>query len=107
MPLDQRVYIAQEVDQSSIIEGRTFDQALIMGPAVLFPLGEVTFTDNLFDADPDALFIELPEGREVVGIIGLRDVTFSGCEFRNIALAGTPESVARFRAELGSASDRN
>ena len=84
-------------ETNSLIERRTFERRIIVGPAVLAPLEGVTISNSSFDADPESLFIEIPDGRRVTGVIGLRHVTFERCEFRNIALAGTPESVAQFR----------
>ena len=76
--------------------------AIIVGPAILAPLERVEIRNSSFEGDPDALFIEIPEGRGVIGVIGLKNVEFDDCEFRNIGIAGTPESISRFRAGLAS-----
>ncbi len=100
MPLarpDKIVNIANETDTRGWIEHREFERAIILGPAVIVPLENVSFVSNEFAADLETLFIELPEDRGVVGMIGLRDVTFRDCRFENIGIAGTPESIARMR----------
>jgi hypothetical protein len=102
MALQEIVYIAQEAagKHPPLIEHREFKNALIEGPAVLAPLEQVDFVNNTFDGTIDSLFIEIPEGRNVQGVIGLRHVKFIGCEFRGIALAGTPETIAEFREQM-------
>lgn len=99
MALKGIVYICQEAGNKrpSIIEGRKFEDVLIEGPAILAPLEDVTMTHNSFDADPDSIFLAVPEGRSLVGVIGLKGVTFTRCEFRNVAIAGTAAAVAAWR----------
>jgi len=82
---------------NSLIENETFENALIVGPAVLAPLERVTIEGCLFDGTPESIFIEVPEGRRVLGVIGLRNTAFRKCEFRNIAILGTAKSVKGFR----------
>lgn len=94
------VQIADEANRRSMIENARWEGAIIMGPAVLAPLEDVTITNSSFGAPPEALFIEIPENRVVIGIIGLKNVSFDDCEFRNVAIAGTPESIATFHAGI-------
>lgn len=47
--------------------------------------------------DPDAVMIEVPEGKIVVGVIGLSQVTFDRCVFHNVAVIGTREQLDLFR----------
>lgn len=96
------VQIAQEANRRSLIENRRWDGALILGPAVLAPLGNVQISNSAFDALPEALFIEVPEDRPVVGVIGLQNVVFNDCEFRNVGIAGTAASIQTFRDGLAS-----
>ena len=101
----QLVQIAQEANRRSMIEDQSWTGAIIVGPAILAPLERVEIRNSSFDGDPDALFIEIPEGRGVIGVIGLKNVEFDDCEFRNIGIAGTPESISRFRAGLAPGRD--
>lgn len=82
---------------NSAIENQTFENALIVGPAVLAPILNTTIADCTFDGDPDSIFIEVAENRRVTGIIGLVNTTFRKCEFRNIAIMGTRKAIAEFR----------
>ena len=97
---DRQVRLADEADESGLIEGRTYEDAVILGPAILVPIENMTLDSNTFLGDPNALFIEFPEGSPIQGGIGLRNVTFRRCEFRNVAIAGTPEVIARFRSQF-------
>lgn len=91
------IRIVDKAGVDSLIENARFENALIVGPAVLAPLDHVTIANCRFDGDPDTLLIEVDEGRRVVGVIGLRNVTFERCEFRNVGLIGTHQNVAQFR----------
>lgn len=95
------VQIAQEANRRSLIENRRWDGALILGPAVLAPLDNVQISNSAFDALPEALFIEVPEGSSVVGVIGIRNVIFNDCEFRSVGIAGTRASIENFRQGFG------
>jgi hypothetical protein len=87
-------------DDTGIIEGQTHVGKRILGPGVMVPLSDVTFTGCTFDADPDALFIQLDEGQAVHGFVGVRQSTFEDCEFQNIGIAGTADSIAVFKEAL-------
>jgi hypothetical protein len=91
------VRIVDKAGLDSAIENALFENSLIVGPAVLAPLDRVTIQDCRFDGPPETIFIEVPEGRKVMGVIGLRNTTFRKCEFRNIAIMGTPKAVREFR----------
>jgi hypothetical protein len=91
------VRLADRVGVNSLIENQEFVDALLVGPAVIAPLEGVEINECTFDGDAESLFIEVPEGKRVVGVIGLRNVKFRRCEFRNVAVAGTPLSIDRFR----------
>jgi len=92
------IRLADDADEQGLIEDRTYEDAVILGPAMLVPVGEVTLDSNEFLADPKGLFIEFPEGAPIQGGIGLRNVTFRRCEFRNVAIAGPPQLIAQLRA---------
>lgn len=93
--------LVDEVGTNSIIENKTFENTLIVGPAIIAPLDHVTMEHNVFDGDAESLFLEVPSGRRLLGVVGLRNVTFKRCEFRNIGIAGTHESLEYFRKGLG------
>jgi hypothetical protein len=94
--------IVDLVGDDDLITEKTFEDCTIYGPAVLAPLDRMTFEHNSFEADPEALFWVIPEGRtRVVGAIGLIDCTFRRCIFRRIGIAGKQELIDRFLQATG------
>ena len=100
MPVAVVVQIAQEADWQGLIENRRFEGALILGPAVLAPLDNVSFSNCVFDAPPEALFVEVNEGRPAVGMVVLRNLVFEKCRFQNVALAGTRETLRPLQSTI-------
>jgi hypothetical protein len=92
------VRLAELAAKSSSIEDVEFDDCELLGPAVVAPLENLTIDGSNFDAPPEALFIEVEDGRYVVGVIALRNVTIRNCRIRNVAILGTRESIAAFRS---------
>lgn len=78
---------------SSTVEGYTFLNCRIIGPAVVALLDGVEVTHCTWDAPGlDAIFWEvLSERGPVVGAVGLLNCTFSNCRFELIGVAGPPE----------------
>ena len=88
------------------LEGLTFEECHIIGPAVLGIIRNVRFDRCSFEGTPEELIWEVPPERpSVLGVIGLSDCQFYGCRFTNIGLAMSPDGAASFRRELGSTSD--
>lgn len=97
---DDVVRIAELTVNTSTIEGYTFSNCRIIGPAILVLLDRVTITSAGFDAPGlDAVFWEVPHDRgPVVGVIGVVNCTFSNCRFELIGIAGPPEMRAQLEA---------
>jgi len=77
---------------SDIIDGKTFEDCTIYGPAIIMPLESTTLAHNTFEADPETLFWIVPEDKlRVIGAIGLVNCTFRRCVFRRIGVAGKRE----------------
>jgi len=73
------------------LEGLTFQNCRIIGPAVLVPQNS-SFLHCGWDGDLDAIFWELPPTRTyIVGGVGVTNCTFSACTFTMIGLAGTAD----------------
>jgi hypothetical protein len=93
----ETVLLAREADERSMIEDREFTNALILGPAVVSFVEDVSFVNNAIRVDPDAFFLEISAGRNVSGIIGLRRVTIKDCVIQNVSIAGPPHTIAELR----------
>ena len=78
---------------SPMIDGHSFENCLIVGPAVMLVLGGTTISGCDLGGDAVALFwLVEPEDRpSVLGAIGARNCEFLGCRFENVGLAGTEE----------------
>ena len=73
---------------TDLIEGVTFENCTVQGPAVLVPLEGVSFIGSGWDGDLISLIWTIPSSRErVVGAIALRNVTFTSCRFERVGLA--------------------
>jgi hypothetical protein len=94
------VRIAEQVDADSWIVDQTFEQALILGPAVILPAEKATFIRSGFVGPPETVFIEIPVGKQVQGVVGLRNVTFVDCVFQDCAIIGTADMIKQFRDAL-------
>lgn len=84
------VRLADLTVNTFILEGLTFQNCRIIGPAVLLPQGETSFSHCTWEAPGvDAVLWEIPPGRtEIVGAIAVIDTTFSACTLSLIGLAG-------------------
>jgi hypothetical protein len=77
---------------TAVLEGLTFQNCRLVGPAILIPLGATSFLHCNLGADIDAIFWEIPPGRDhVVGAVGVLNCTFSACTLAGIGLAGSAE----------------
>jgi len=94
------IRLVDRVGADSLISNGLFENVVLVGPAVIAPLENVRLQECSFDAPPDVLFIEVPEGKQVVGVIGIRNSTFRKCEFRNIAIIGASDAIESMRKEL-------
>ena len=92
--------IADLADANNVIQGRSFEDCYIYGPAVLYPTEYTDLQTSTFDATSEAAF--LPVGPNAIGggatgVILLKDCKFRRCHFIKIAFAGTSEEVEKWR----------
>ncbi len=90
---DDVIRIAELTVTSFILEGLTFQNCRIVGPAVLIPQGGVQIAHCSWDAPGvDAIFWEIPPERtQIVGGVVVKDCTFSKCTFQMVGIAGGAE----------------
>jgi len=81
------------------LEGWTFLECEIRGPAVLFFRRNVSFDHNTMDADLDSILWEIPATRtQVSGAVGVNDTTFKDCTMLRIGIAATEHDMPMLRA---------
>lgn len=79
------------VDEIRVI-GRTFEDCVIHGPAVVGFLRTLIDGDCVFVApNIDAVIISVWPRRSVVGVLLIKDCTFRRCKFRNIGVVDVQE----------------
>jgi hypothetical protein len=78
---------------SDLLLNLRFEECLLIGPAILVPLGDTTIAGSQFDAPgPDALFWPIDEDRtEITGAIAAQSCEFHNCRFQRIGI-GVPRS---------------
>jgi hypothetical protein len=79
------------VTQDAIV-GQTFENCVLIGPAVVALLGTTSFDSNVFDSpDVEAALWHVPDGQQViVGAVAFVDCTISHCRFQRVGLAVLP-----------------
>lgn len=97
------IRLAEIADRRSLIENADFEDCEIHGPAVALPLAGGEISGCSFDGPVDAVFWEIAPERSYVGVIGMKNVSFRGCRFRNVGFVGTAEFVET--ARRGMAQD--
>lgn len=101
MAAKETVRLWDFINERSIVTRRTFEDSIVEGPAVIAPLEGVTFSNCIFEGDADSMFIEVETDRTLIGCVGLVEVTFERCRFRNIGIIGPPAAREMFLKALG------
>lgn len=88
-----------------ILDGRTFVNCVLRGPAMLVLINKVHFSRVILESgSPESHFVEtsLPV---VSGTLGLHDCRFDNCRLKGVGFIGSPESIVRAkRAFIGDAA---
>lgn len=97
---DAVVWLPELAKDHDVLDGFTFVNCLLKGPAVVVLLDNVTFTNNELQGHAEGLLWELPPERSsVIGAIGLTNSTVEGCTLNRIGIAGPRDLLAKFKAE--------
>lgn len=99
---DDVIRVSELTVRGPRIEGYTFINCRILGPAVLALVDNVTVVHCEFEADINSIFWEIdPEARPTVyGAVGVTNTTFSSCSFEAIGLAGTRDLRVKLESAL-------
>ncbi|MES2833106.1 MAG: hypothetical protein V4707_00190 [Pseudomonadota bacterium] len=87
----------------SVIEGKTFTDCLIEGPALLAAIDNVTFENcNMGEAlEPRSLLVQ-PMGPKVAGGIAVSNTRFVRCRFVLVSFTGHPEFLKSVEETLSA-----
>ncbi|HAJ02844.1 MULTISPECIES: hypothetical protein [unclassified Brevundimonas] len=89
-----------------MIEGKTFTDCLIEGPAVLGVGDGVQFDGcNMGSATDVRTLLLTPRGSKAAGVIGFKDCRFLRCRFTQIGFTGPEDAVAEMERGLLSARE--
>lgn len=85
------------------IDGKTFTDCVIEGPAVMLAMGNVTFEDcNLgVTTNPRNLLVQ-GLGERMTGAIGVSNTRFVRCRFVGVGFSGHPDFLAGMEATLNA-----
>jgi hypothetical protein len=85
-----------EQGRSPTLQGYTFDDCDIYGPAVITPVRGGGIQNCQLDGG-DALFIEITPPRPLFGVVGLYNTWFRHCRFHGVGIAATAEIIEAFK----------
>ncbi len=86
------VRLADLTVTTDVLEGLTFENCTVQGPAVLVPLDDVSFLHSSWDGNLTSIIWTIAATRDhVIGAVAVRNVTFTGCRFERVGLA-VPEA---------------
>ncbi|AYG94533.1 hypothetical protein D8I30_04555 [Brevundimonas naejangsanensis] len=88
----------------TFIDGKTFTECLIEGPAVMAVMDGTTFDGcNMGMAeDPRTLLLD-PRGEKIAGVIGMANCRFERCRFVQVGFTAAAESLDQLEQGLLSA----
>jgi hypothetical protein len=81
-----------------MIQGRTFTDCIIEGPAVMLAMSGVNFDNcnlGMASEDPRSLLLMPMAKNKVVGAIGIKDCTFRNCQFFAVGYTGGDAFIDR------------
>ena len=93
---NQTIRLADLTVVNDVIEGMTFENCNIVGPAVVAFVGSGTVQNCGFDGDPDSLFWDTADRGYIIGAVGIKDCRIFGCRFQRIGVAVKPQDRDMF-----------
>lgn len=96
---NELVRISDLATAIDVLEEFVFEGCEIVGPVVLMALDGFQLRNCQLDS-PNALW-DLEPDRGYVGGVGIRACLFERCTFRRVGFAGSPDTMAAFRKDLG------
>ena len=105
----EQIWLPQLIAQTiragqGLIEGKTFIDCRLEGPAVIMPVGACEFDacDMGYSGGDVRNLLLAPVGAEkVIGVIAFRNCTFRRCNFFAVGFTGSPEFLKNFHAVVG------
>ncbi len=83
--------------RDAVIEGKTFVDCIIVGPALVTLLDSVHIDGLAMDGSIEANLVEIEGDRQVIGVFGLRDCRFQRVRFSGIGFIGPKPMLGLIR----------
>lgn len=89
-----------------VIDGKTFTDCVIEGPAVMAVMEGVTFEGCSMGVFTDVrTLLYSPLGAKMAGVVGMANCKFVRCSFAQVGFTGSPELLAEFQADIRPLSE--
>lgn len=91
----------------SVIEGKTFSECRIHGPAVIIPISGCQFEGcalGASDGDMRNLMFQPLGPTKITGAIAFRNCRFERCDFLGVGYSGAPDFLEQLRSIDGGAA---
>lgn len=98
---NQTVRVADLTVTNDVITRVTFENCVLVGPAVIVLMGGTSMQDSVWDGDSEAVLWPLGQREAVIGAVALVGCTIQSCRFQRIGLAYPAADEAMIRAGLG------
>ncbi|MEX0836014.1 MAG: hypothetical protein WD010_07980 [Nitriliruptor sp.] len=96
---NELVRLADLTVNDDVIQGRTFENCQIIGPAVMAPLGSTSITYCTWDGTSfEAFAWPVAPERHLIGAIGALECTFFKCRFVRVGLVVPEDKLDEVRA---------
>jgi hypothetical protein len=90
---DVEIYKLVESPTNPVLDGFTFENCTLSGPAVIYPFGGKLSKNKMRPSQ----FIVIPDATQTLeGVIGFKDCIVLECEFENVGIIGTMDFISRF-----------
>lgn len=94
---NQTIRIADLTRTSDVINGTTFENCSLIGPAVIV-LRDSYLKDCTYIGQADAMFWDVTGRTAIMGAVAFRNCTMVACDLQRIGLADDAEGIAKMRA---------
>lgn len=100
---NEAVRIADLTVHTDLIQGRTFENCQILGPAVLALLGKTTISHCTFDGNDfeDIAWPIATDRQTMIGAVGVADCEFFRCRLVQIGIAVPAAEIEQLRTGFG------
>ncbi len=94
--ISHKTFSLNNVPYSGMIEGKTFEDCHILGPAVIHHSGQTSFYDCIHDlpviSNPENTVYTVIPDHGILGVLPMNNCVFRRCKFSNISFVGNEQA---------------